>query len=67
MHAHILVCFLTFVLWKCLETWQSRARLGDAPRVILKELARIQSHDVRLPAATHSVIRLRCVTQANAG
>jgi transposase len=63
VQAHILVCFLAFVLWKCLEMWQSRAGLGNAPRTILEELARIQSHDVVLPTATHGVIRLRCVAQ----
>jgi transposase len=64
--AHILVCFLAFVLWKCLEMWQSRAGLGNSPRTILEELARIQSHDVILPTATHGLIRLRCVAQPDA-
>jgi transposase len=63
VQAHILVCFLAFVLWKCLEMWQSRAGLGNSPRTILEELARIQSGDVALPTATHGHIRLRCVTQ----
>ena len=63
VQAHILVCFLAFVLWKCLEMWQSRAGLGNSPRTILEELASIQSHDVVLPTATHGQIRLRCVTQ----
>jgi hypothetical protein len=63
VQAHILVCFLAFVLWKTLELWQQRAGLGNAPRTILEELARIQSHDVVLPTATHGQIRLRCVTQ----
>src|SRR5580693_761066 len=63
VQAHILVCFLAFVLWKCLEMWQQRAGLGNSPRTILQELARIQSHDVVLPTATHGQIRLRCVTQ----
>jgi transposase len=62
VQAHILVCFLAFVLWKSLEMWQSRSGLGSAPRTILEELARIQSHDVILPTATHGNIRLRCVT-----
>ena len=61
VQAHILVCFLAFVLWKCLEMWQCRAGLGNAPRIILEEVARIQSHDVVLPTATHGQIRLRCV------
>ena len=66
VQAHILVCFLAFVLWKSLEMWQSRAGLGNSPRTILEELARIQSHDVVLPTATHGQIRLRCVTQPDA-
>jgi len=66
VQAHILVCFLAFVLWKSLEMWQSRAGLGNSPRTILDEFARIQSHDVVLPTATHGHIRLRCVTQPDA-
>jgi transposase len=66
VQAHILVCFLAFVLWKTLEMWQSRAGLGNSPRTILEELARISSHDVILPTATHGAIRLRCVTQPDA-
>jgi transposase len=63
VQAHILVCFLAFVLWKCLEMWQQRAGLGNSPRTILEELARVQSNDVILPTTTHGEIRLRCVTQ----
>jgi transposase len=66
VQAHILVCFLAFVLWKSLEMWQSRAGLGNSPRTVLEELARIQSHDVVLPTATHGQIHLRCVTQPDA-
>jgi len=61
--AHILVCFLAFVMWKTLEMWQQRAGLGNSPRTVLDELAHIQSHDVVLPTATHGDIRLRCITQ----
>jgi len=63
VQAHILVCFLAFVLWKTLEMWQSRAGLGNSPRIILEELKRIQSQDVVLPIAAHRQLRLRCVTQ----
>ena len=62
VEAHILVCFLAFVLWKCLELWQQRAGLGNSPRTVLEELARIHSHDVTLPTTTHGNIRLRCIT-----
>jgi transposase len=63
VQAHILVCFLAFVLWKSLEMWQQRAGLGNSPRTILEELARIQSHDVVLPTAPNGQVRLRCVAQ----
>jgi len=63
--AHILVCFLAYVLWKTLEQWQSRAGLGNAPRTILQELAAISSTDVVLPttAAPQRELRLRCVVR----
>ena len=63
VEAHILVCFLAFVLWKTLELWQQRAGLGNSPRTVLEELVRIQSHDILLPTTTHGDIRLRCVAQ----
>ena len=66
VQAHILVCFLAFVLWKSLEMWQQRAGLGNSPRTILEELARIQSNDLVLPTTTHGQIRLRCVSQPDA-
>ena len=62
---HILICFLAYVLWKTLEQWQQRARLGNSPRTILEELGRIQSTDVVLPLADPSQqeLRLRCVVR----
>jgi hypothetical protein len=63
--AHILVCFLAYVLWKTLEQWQSRAGLGNSPRTILQELAAIHSTDIVLPTATSPPreLRLRCVVR----
>jgi transposase len=66
VQAHILVCFLAFVLWKSLEMWQQRSGLGNSPRTVLEELAHIQSNDVILPTTTHGEIRLRCVTRPDA-
>ena len=64
--AHILVCFLGYVLWKALAQWMRGAGLGDAPRTLLEDLAKIKSGDVVLPArmsdGSHRTIRLRCVT-----
>jgi hypothetical protein len=63
VRAHILVCFLAYVLWKTLEQWQARAGLGHSPRTILEELHRIQSTDVILPTADGRELRLRCVVR----
>jgi transposase len=69
--AHILVCFLAYALWKTLEGWMNRSGLGDAPRTVLEELAKIKSGDVVLPTQTANgepsqEIRLRCVTEPDA-
>jgi transposase len=63
VQAHILVCFLAYVLWKTLEQWQQRAGLGHSPRTILEELRRIQSTDVVLPTTDEREVRLRCVVR----
>jgi transposase len=65
VEAHILVCFLAYVLWKTLEQWQARAGLGNSPRTILDELGRIQSTDVVLPLAEEPgrELRIRCVVR----
>jgi len=71
--AHILVCFLAYVLWKTLAQWMRRAGLGDAPRTLVEEFAKIKSGDVVLKArplsrpttvahGSERTIRLRCVT-----
>jgi transposase len=63
IQAHILICFLAYVLWKTLQQWQSRAGLGDSPRTIFTEFSRIQSADIVLPLADGSKrqLRIRCV------
>ena len=65
VQAHILVCFLAYVLWKTLEQWQRRAGLGNSPRTILEEIGRIQSTDVVLPLADdpNRKLRIRCVVR----
>jgi len=65
VQAHILVCFLAYVMWKTLEQWQQRAGLGNSPRTILEELGRIQSADVVVPLAdeVNRELRIRCVVR----
>jgi transposase len=68
VRAHILVCFLAYVLWKALEKWMERAGLGNSPRTLLEELAEIVAVDVVLPTAEQSVreLRIRCVARPDA-
>jgi transposase len=63
VQAHILVCFLAYVLRKTLEGWSQRAGLGNSPTTLLEELARIQSTDVVAPATDGRRLRLRCVVR----
>jgi transposase len=71
VRAHILVSFLAYVLWKTLAGWMQRSGLGDAPRTLLEEFAKIKSGDVVLQARSQDggplrTIRLRCVPEPDA-
>lgn len=61
--AHVLVCFLAYVLWKTLGQMCRSAGLGDEPRKILDEIATIQTVDVILPTRCGHEIRKRCVAR----
>jgi len=61
--AHILVCFLSFVLWRTLGEECKRAGLGDEPRRVIAELAQIALVDVVLPTDEGTLIRTRCITR----
>ena len=63
VQAHILVCFLAYVLWKTLGMWCNRAGLGDEPRKIFAELEQISLVDVLLPTRAGISIRKRCVSR----
>ncbi len=63
VEAHILVCFLAYVLWKTMERWMEGAGLGAAPRPLLDALSRLKSMDVILGTEQGRSIRLRCVSQ----
>ena len=59
--AHILVCFLAYVLWKTLQQMAKAGGLGDEPRRIFDELEQISLVDVVLPTRNGVEIRRRCV------
>jgi transposase len=61
--AHILVCFLAYVLWKTLGQMCQRAGLGHEPRRVFEELGDIRLVDVVLPTRQGIEIRKRCVTR----
>lgn len=61
VHAHILVCFLGYVLWKTLGKLCQAAGLGDCPRKVFDELSQLRSVDVVLPTRQGVEIRRRCV------
>ena len=61
--AHILVCFLAYVLWKTLGQLCQAANLGDEPRRVLSELSDIRLVDVVLPTREGIEIRKRCISR----
>jgi transposase len=66
--AHILVCFLAYVLWKTLAGWMRNSGLGDAPRTVVESFSQLKSGDVTLRARRRACeserqIALRCVTE----
>ncbi len=61
VRAHILVCFLAYVLWKTLGRLCHQAGLGDEPRKVFQELSQIKLTDVILPTRNGKQIKLRCV------
>ena len=63
VQAHILVCFLAFVLWKCLAQMCKQAGLGNEPRKIVDELQHINLTEVILPTRTGVELKLNCVSK----
>ena len=63
VRAHVLVCFLAYVLWKTLGRMCAGSGLGEEPRRVFDELGRIKVVDVILPTRQGVEIRKRCVTQ----
>jgi hypothetical protein len=60
--AHILVCFLGYVLWKMLGQVCKRAGLGNEPRKVFDEIAHIKVVDVILNTKEGTTITKRCIS-----
>jgi len=63
VQAHILVCFLAYLLWKCLAQMCKNSGLGDEPRRIIDEIKRIKLTDVILPTKKGVELKLHCVSK----
>jgi len=61
--AHILVCFLAYVLWKMLGQMCKRTGLGTEPRKVFAEIAQLKVVDVLLPTKQGTTITRRCISQ----
>lgn len=61
--AHILVCFLAYVLWKMLGQMCKSAGLGNEPRKVFDEITQIKVVDVLLPTKLGTIITKRCISQ----
>lgn len=62
VQAHILVCFLAYVMWKTLGQWMKQVGLGTNPRTLLNELDTLKCVDVTLPTKDGRSLRLCCVS-----
>lgn len=63
VQAHILVCFLAFVLWKTFGQMCKRGGLGDEPRRVFEELRTIAMVDVVLTTTTNQELKIRTVAR----
>ncbi|MFW6158284.1 MAG: hypothetical protein ACOC8E_02870 [Planctomycetota bacterium] len=63
VHAHILVAFLAYAMWKTLQKWMEQAGLGRGVRTVMEEIARIKCGDVILSTRSGREIELRCVSR----
>jgi transposase len=63
VEAHILVCFLAYVLWKTLAALCRQAGLGGEPRLVFESLSKLSLVDVVLPTRSGTMIKKRCISQ----
>jgi hypothetical protein len=63
VHAHILVAFLVYAMWKTLQIWMEKNGLGRGVRTVLSECARLKCCEVILPTSGGRELQLHCVTQ----
>ncbi|MCO8123344.1 hypothetical protein NHH03_16460 [Stieleria sp. TO1_6] len=63
LDAHLLVCFLAYVMWETLGGLCEQAGLGTEPRRVMDELGEIRSMDVVLPTQEGIELRQPCIAR----
>lgn len=63
VQAHILVCFLAYVMWCCMAQLCKQAGLGNHPRKVVHEFKSSVMTDVVLPTRRGVDVILRCVAK----
>jgi transposase len=63
VQAHILVCFLSLVLWRSFEMGMQACGLGSCARQALMEIERIRSMDVVVPVKNGNEMHVRLVSK----
>jgi len=63
VQAHIFVCFLTYVMWKCFGQMCKHAGLGNEPRKVIEEIKQLTMVDVVLPTRAGVELRLRRIAR----
>jgi transposase len=63
VNAHILVCFIAYVIWKTFGRMCKNAGLGDEPRKLIQLLKGLTLVDVILPTRKGIDIKLQCVSK----
>lgn len=63
VQAHILFSFLGYAMWKTLEMWMARSGLGNGPRTVLEEVAKLKMVDLIMPTSTSREVHVRCITR----
>jgi hypothetical protein len=70
VRSNVLVYFLVYGMWKTRAAWMKGVGLGDAPRTLHYEFAKIKSGDIVLPAESvggiRTKVRLGYVTEPEA-
>jgi len=63
VQAHVLVCFLAYVVWKTIGQLCKAAGLGNETRQVFDEIAQIKMVDVVMTTTQGQAIRRRCIAE----